>query len=510
MLENNPSAFRRSRSEGLAGDKGDNEEMTPDLSRQILDAIEQGVAVWSGDGTCLQVNSHFFDVLGLPRGFLLQGQGIGDFLDRATGAGLTFSPAPEALIETLGRSVPFQFTCETPKGFSLRANARALRGGGYVTCFSDVTETRNAVVALATARQNAEEAEQRAAAVLDVERSRQRESERLAKLDEWLQSCKSLEELFKIVSRFMEMVMPTSAGQLYTYSNSRDMLVASAAWNGAPTQDRVTPQDCWALRRGRKYLYDPDDLCFVCDHVANTRGTADVIGRYLCIPVIAHGETVGLFHIEFQEDAAGITPEEPIKFCARCAERISMAIANVKLRDELQEQSTRDPLTGLYNRRYYLDAIRREILIARHAETSFAVLAIDVDHFKTFNDTHGHDAGDEVLRSIAERMRGVIADQGIACRTGGEEFSVLLPNSDRTIASGIAEDLRVAISDLRVMHLGVNLPQVTLSVGISVFPTHGVRARDLIKQADMALYRAKKDGRNVLRVAEGERLTFFE
>lgn len=505
MLESNSTAFRRHLPQGNDDDGG-----SIQLAPQILDSIEQGVVIWSAAGTCQLINSLLFDVLEIEKGAFQPGQSFVDFLDCSVARGVVFSPEPQALAQLFGKGGAFQFDCTTQSGGAVRGNARTLRGGGYVICFSDVSRIRDAVESLAAAQENAAIAEHKAAEILDIERSRQRESDRLATLDEWLQSCKSLDELFKVVSAFMHRTMPATSGQLFIYSNSRDMLVAASAWNGAQQANQVTPDECWALRRGRKYLYDPGELCFVCDHVSASVGPDGDVGQYLCIPVVAHGETVGLFHIAFHDAMTELDLEDPVKFCSRCAERISMAIANVKLRDELHEQSTRDPLTGLYNRRYFLDAIRRELMAARHAETSLALLAVDADHFKTFNDTNGHDAGDDVLQAIAQRMRGLVAEQGIACRLGGEEFSILLPKADRTIATGIAEDLRHAVSELRVEYLGGHLPNVTVSIGIAIFPTHGTQVKDLMKQADIALYAAKNAGRNRLQIAEGERLTFFE
>ena len=187
-----------------------------------------------------------------------------------------------------------------------------------------------------------------------------------------------------------------------------------------------------------------------------------------------------------------------------------MAIANVKLRDELQDQSTRDPLTGLYNRRFFWNALTRELAQTAARQGNFALLSVDADQFKRFNDEHGHDAGDVVLEAIAEKMLALDVDGAIVCRVGGEEFTILIPDCDRTRGSAIAEELRFSISEMRVKYIGGPLPKVTISAGIAVYPTHGTQAKDLIKAADLALYAAKKDGRDQWKMAEGDGMISFD
>jgi diguanylate cyclase (GGDEF)-like protein len=375
--------------------------------------------------------------------------------------------------------------------------------------FSDVTEARRAVAAVNVAKAEAEKAERPASEVLEDERARQREASLLAQLDEWLQSCKSLKELYEIVTTFMRKVVPGTRGQLFIYSHSRDVLEVACAWNCESSQDNVAPDTCWALRRGRSYTYDPQELCFVCDHVRDAHGADKEPDIYLCVPIVAHGDTVGLLHLEFEDESRNPGVIDAPAFITRCGEHISMAIANVKLRDELQDQSTRDPLTGLYNRRYFMNALSRELSQTAARQGNFALLSVDADKFKNFNDEHGHDAGDVVLEAIAEKMLALDAEGAVVCRVGGEEFSILLPATDRTSASHVAEELRSSIAEMRVKYVGGPLPKVTVSAGIAVYPTHGTQAKELIKAADTALYAAKKDGRDKWKIAEGNGMIEF-
>lgn len=477
---------------------------------QITDALEQGVIVWDARGDCDLFNRQVFDVLELDQRMLLQSMNLTDFMAKARERG-EFSADDADGFSTLykeGRS--FKYDCHLPSGRVVSASVRPLRNGGHVVAFSDVTDMRRAVLALDSAKAEAELAQFKAAEILKDERARQREASLLAKLDEWLQSCKSLAELYFIVSKFMQRVLPASQGQLFIYSNSRDVLDLACQWNTKGPQDHITPDSCWALRRGRRYHFEPAELCFVCDHVEEAQDAKMDPKSYLCVPIVAHGDTVGMMHIEFDAADVGVEVRDPLKFTSRCGEHISMAIANVKLRDELQDQSTRDPLTGLFNRRYFMDSLRVILGQTASKQGNFALLSVDADKFKTFNDEHGHDAGDVVLEALATKMTEIDYAGTVACRIGGEEFSILLPNADRTRAMAVAEELREAISETRVKYIGGPLPKVTISTGIAIYPTHGTTAKDLIKGADVALYQAKKEGRNCCRVSEGDGMISFD
>ena len=330
-----------------------------------------------------------------------------------------------------------------------------------------------------------------------------REAMLLSQLNEWLQSCKSLEELYQMVADFLAKLLPYSAGSLYIYANSRDVLDVAVVWNGGKAAHNMHPDDCWGLRRGHNYTYGEREIDFHCAHV----GT-DCAEHYCCIPILAHGETIGLLHLEFSS-APSATKHEceraPISDQRRlgliCAEQISMAIANVKLRDQLRDQSIRDVLTGLFNRRYMLETCRREFARAARAKQSVSILSIDADHFKKFNDNHGHDAGDIVLRALSDCLKQCFREEDIPCRYGGEEFVVVLPGATAEVAARRAEDLRAKVEALIVHYLDGILPKITVSIGVAAFPESGNTPQAVLKVADEALYRAKEQGRN--RVANG-------
>lgn len=280
------------------------------------------------------------------------------------------------------------------------------------------------------------------------------------------------------------------------------MLDGACAWGHDHLHDHIKPDACWALRRGRSYRHAPDKISFTCDHVKD-QDHVPPSENYICVPIIAHGDTVGLLHIRFDKaDLSKNDIDDPHHFAAQCGEHVSLAIANVKLRDELRDQSTRDPLTGLYNRRYFLDAMRSALSQAGRKNHSAALIAFDADKFKTFNDKYGHDAGDMVLRAIGGTLTEIFSDGAVPCRFGGEEFAVLLPETDIDAARDAAERMRSAIEAVELRYGGSTLPTVTVSCGVATYPECGTMPQDLIKHSDEALYQAKADGRNCVRLAK--------
>jgi diguanylate cyclase (GGDEF)-like protein len=330
-----------------------------------------------------------------------------------------------------------------------------------------------------------------------------RETRLLADLNEWLQSCNSLGELYQMVAEFLGRLLPACGGSLYIYANSRDVLESAKAWNGGKMMPAMHPEDCWGLRRGRPYTFGESEIGFLCAHVGPSLSR-----EYCCIPILAHGETIGLLHLEFGRDDQSNSEKPGKEVVAEqrrlglvCAEQISLAIANVKLRDELRDQSIRDALTGLYNRRYMMETCSREFSRAERAGQSVSILSIDIDHFKKYNDNHGHDAGDIVLRAVGNCLDGLFRHEDVPCRFGGEEFVVLLPGADAGTAARRAEQLRGKVEALVVRYLEKSLPSISVSIGVAAFPEAGDYPDVVLKAADEALYRAKEKGRNRVELA---------
>ncbi len=468
---------------------------------QIIESIEQGVIVWSEDAKCVLFNRRIIDVLEMNSTDIYVGMTRHEFLSLAGRRGEFVGHVLETAEDCFQRRQPFTADRKLPSGRVVATTGRPMVQGGFVVSYTDVTDARRKEGELAQAKQKAEKAEAAASESLDHERARKHEARMLSELGEWLQSCKSLEELFDVISRFMQKLFAGSSGELYIYSNSRDVLDGSCSWSSPGIKAHIQPDDCWALRRGRMYKFGAGAVNFACNHVSDLPGD-DTKTRYICVPIIAHGDTVGLLHIRFDRDDEAkqhqlATFDESVhRFAIQCSEQISLAIANVKLRDELRDQSTKDPLTGLYNRRFFLESCRTEISRAERYNHTIGLISIDADNFKMFNDNHGHDAGDIVLRTIAERMEALFNDGEVVSRFGGEEFSILLPDATCEQTMQKAELLRSEIEQQVIRYGEKALPNITISVGVAMYPVCGITPLGLLKVADEALYEAKDNGKN--------------
>ena len=332
-----------------------------------------------------------------------------------------------------------------------------------------------------------------------IQREKHREGERqlLGQVSEWLYSAKSLDELLLVARRALSTLIPEAEGSLYIYSENRDTLEVASAWGDHPSIDSVNPDECWALRRGRAYSFGTRAIEFKCEHVENEDYP------FFCLPIVADGETIWMLHLRFTSFPLATMDRKMIEtfiehrwhLCLLCAEQMSLAIANVRLRQVLLDRSVRDPLTSLWNRRWLVETMERMIAQARAGETELSLISIDVDHFKAFNDRFGHDAGDLVLREVAAVLVDVARDRGAACRSGGEEFAILCPGLDNGAAMALADDLRTRLSVLQLRYDGRVLPPVTVSAGVASY-VRGASADALLLAADHALYHAKDQGRD--------------
>jgi len=341
-----------------------------------------------------------------------------------------------------------------------------------------------------TAQKQAEEKLKQSEAQL---RTLLNDAARLSELVEILQSCQSTDEAYRVAERALRTLLPTRSGCICVTSESRNIVEVVAKWGDElSTKLTFSPDDCWALRRGKIHIVDDAASPLLCAHIAGAPGSA-----FLCAPLAAQGETLGVFHLEALPSKNGSPSIESLAGKASAvAERISLALANLKLREALRRQSIRDPLTGLFNRRYMEETLERELSRAARKELSVALLMCDIDHFKRFNDTFGHQAGDVLLRALGDFLSQRTRGQDVACRYGGEEFVIILVESPLDAAIKRADIFREEVKHLSVQHAGQLLGTISLSIGVSAFPTHGKDAGNLLHAADSALYRAKAEGRD--------------
>ena len=325
---------------------------------------------------------------------------------------------------------------------------------------------------------------------------RNRESALLSDMGDLLQSCQTMGEAFTVIEQSARRLFPDRCGAVYALNASRNLVEAVAAWGdsaGEMRQQVLAPDECWAFRRGRSYLIADTRDGVLCQHVIHFVKDDDASYSYVCIPMMAQGEALGVLHLRGSVEAA-IADDAPL--ATSVAETMALSLANLRLRETLRIQSIRDSLTGLFNRRYMEETFERELQRAARKGTPLGVIMLDIDHFKRFNDTFGHEAGDALLRELGQLLHLRFRGADIACRYGGEEFTLILPEASVEATLQRGEELREAVGGIRLEHLGQPLGVITLSLGVAAFPDHGSNKESLQRIADAALYRAKKEGRN--------------
>jgi diguanylate cyclase (GGDEF)-like protein/PAS domain S-box-containing protein len=318
------------------------------------------------------------------------------------------------------------------------------------------------------------------------------ESVIFSEMAEVLQACLTFDEAFNAIAEYGERLLPGTLGHFFIFRDSRDVLEYAVSWGEPFPGERILqPDACWAMRRGQVHSISSGGR-LRCAHVP-TATTESV-----CVPIIGQGQTLGMLHVACGTgDWRGTKRQGDGLRCLRTmADRIGPALANLRLRETLRSLSIRDPLTGLYNRRYLEESLQREIHRASRAGASIAAIMVDVDHFKRFNDAFGHEAGDVVLRAIADLLRRNIRPSDLPCRLGGEELVVIMPDADIGLATARAEKIRRDIRELALLHEGRTLGIVTASFGVATYPTHASTADTLLHAGDTALYRAKAEGRD--------------
>lgn len=348
-------------------------------------------------------------------------------------------------------------------------------------------------------RHGSDEAAQLAAAIDNmaeaVERrmtrlqQRSLEMRQLRDMNDALQACNVNEEVFAVVRQCMQQLLPGRAGALYVLDGSEDQFVMVAFWLTPATEKEFLADDCWAVRRGKTHRVD---VAFGpqlrCAHVMTPPPF-----NYLCVPLLIQGEIIGLLHLENEQDFP-LSENEPGSqpLVESAAEHVALRLAHIRLRERLHDQAMRDGLTNLFNRRYMEETLVREIRNAERTNEVVAIIMLDIDHFKHFNDSFGHAAGDMLLREIGKLLQTQMRGGDLACRYGGEEFTLILPKTQLLQAGEIAEKLRQKTGQLQIKLNGTAIGQVSISLGVAAYPQHGANWEEVLHAADMALLQAKQ------------------
>ncbi len=346
-------------------------------------------------------------------------------------------------------------------------------------------------------RRRLEEANRELRISLDRVRQQTREMELLHEMCELLQGVGSADEFNKIISHAMQQMFNAKSGGLYAIRASGDLVEATCTWGKVEYSDTVFhPNDCWALKLSKLHFVANRTDDAACRHVADDDTTG-----YVCVPLNAHGETQGLIHLRATSESAKESLRGKLPLIQTVAEYLALALGNFRQQQTLRYQSVRDALTGLFNRRYLEESIAREVARVARDNQSLGIIMFDLDHFKRVNDTYGHDMGDAVLRQLGEVLLHHVREEDIACRYGGEEFTVILPGADIDVTRQRAEELRHLIEAMKVQHGEQVLGDLSVSLGVACFPMHGKTWQDVLTAADKALYEAKQTGRKRVVVA---------
>ena len=313
-------------------------------------------------------------------------------------------------------------------------------------------------------------------------------------LSESLESCCHLDEAYSVLKRFLPKLFPASSGALFEWKAELDLLEASASWGEKALQDTIfSSEECRAMRRGQPHVVVGANSPVRCPHLiqltqANT----------ICAPLNGSGETLGVlcvrgspYELSQPREAQERLSESRKRVVETIAGHIALTLTNLRLRERLRAQSIRDPVTGLFNRRYLDETLPRELHRAARDRKRLSLIMCDIDRFKQFNDANGHIAGDNLLRSFGELVQKTVRAGDIACRYGGDEFVLLLLDTPWETAKHRAELLQREFERLLVPLGEKSLSPGTLSAGISVHPEHGLTPTALLEAADQALYRNK-------------------
>lgn len=322
------------------------------------------------------------------------------------------------------------------------------------------------------------------------------EMRQVNQLNDLLQSCQTLEEAYRVIEISLRELFGEHGGMLTMMDADRLYLEKVASWGDTACDENFVPDDCWAMRQGHTHWVRDVGTDLVCKHFSHIPQ-----GGYLCLPLIAQGAIMGLLHLEIKEGKSTEFYDALRGLAATVGEAIRLGLSNISLRTAMREQATHDQLTGLYNRRYLDETLPREMHRVMRNKAALCVVMIDIDHFKNFNDTHGHEAGDIVLRRLGQLLHDNLRKSDVAVRYGGEEITIVMPDSSLDYARQRVEQIRQRVSEMDILSGAVSLGHITISAGVAQMQ-EGATPEQLLRAADQALYAAKAAGRNCVVVSE--------
>ncbi|MDJ0918582.1 MAG: sensor domain-containing diguanylate cyclase, partial [Woeseiaceae bacterium] len=316
----------------------------------------------------------------------------------------------------------------------------------------------------------------------------------------YLQACATKPEAYDVLLAHARVLFPNDSGALYilTDTESSECVISWGDEQGLLAHP-IQKHDCWALRRGVVHESSDSKASLRCRHY-NGIG----VGSQHCIPVMTQNGPIGLLTLHVPSDEAQekreVDAERTLSLMTGIADRLGPTLSGIELRSQLHEDSIRDPLTKLYNRRFMDETLHRELLRAKRSDQPLSVIILDIDRFKQVNDEYGHDIGDQVLIELADQLSRSVRDEDIVYRYGGEEFVIILPGASLDAARERALSVSRDVRRVRV-ETSTQPIKITISAGVATYPEHGESSEKLLVQADKALYLAKQSGRDRIELA---------
>lgn len=474
--------------------------------RDIFNNAREGLFQTTLEGKVISVNISLARILG----YSSEKEVIENYYDLATQLYVSPNRRNEllVLINEKKEVTDFEIECynKNKEIFWASMNARLISDNNesYIEgSFIDITKRRFIENEMKKSKEQCElRVEERTVRLSRLVEELEKQNQQIAMLSEMgnlLHLAETNDEAYKIISLYMHKIF-NRPGALYIQSEDDNTLVLAAKWNNINTRETLSKDQCWALRQGKMSITTDSNDNPICQHMSTIPE-----GGYICTPMIAHGKVLGLLHLNKIvtniDNPYDNSREVKLmtKMVQAITEEIALALSNLCLRQKLKDQSIHDALTELYNRRFMNEALSKEVSKAFRHKYSFGVIMSDIDFFKQFNDTYGHIAGDELLKEIGLLFKNTIRHEDIACRFGGEEFLIILPNISKPDLLKKANDL---LSGVPSIQLGSNITRkVTISIGVAIFPDNAKTGEEIIIAADKALYQAKSNGRNCIVMA---------